>query len=161
MESIVLGPAPSTARRSKAWGDAATLLAETDGALARARLLAALSRSQRAARSAVATMRGELRRHFDYLTSVILVGSVVVLVIMVFVFPQFAELFEGFGADLPPMTQLLVNLSNFVVEYWPILVLVAIPITWICGYREAASGLVAIGENRRTLERTYLPASCR
>ncbi len=35
------------------------------------------------------------------------------------------------------------------------------PIAWLCGYDEAVPGMVAIGQNKTDLERSFLPASCR
>ena len=44
---------------------------------------------------------------------------VVTAVLMIFVIPQtFAALFKDFGADLPTMTVVVVDMSNFFVEYW-------------------------------------------
>src|SRR3990170_1740051 len=36
--------------------------------------------------------------------------------LLVFVIPQFESLFQGFGADLPAFTQMVINLSKFVQE---------------------------------------------
>jgi len=36
------------------------------------------------------------------------------------VVPVFADLFAGFGADLPALTQIVVNMSNFLQAYWHI-----------------------------------------
>jgi type IV pilus assembly protein PilC len=36
------------------------------------------------------------------------------MILLIFVIPQFEELFKGFGADLPAFTQMVVNLSRFV-----------------------------------------------
>jgi type IV pilus assembly protein PilC len=36
---------------------------------------------------------------------------------MIFVIPQFQELFRGFGADLPALTQFVINLSDFFVAH--------------------------------------------
>ncbi|NQV71124.1 MAG: type II secretion system F family protein [Pseudohongiella sp.] len=44
-------------------------------------------------------------------------------VITVFVIPVFASTFARLGADLPWQTVLLVDSSNFVINYWPILLL--------------------------------------
>ena len=43
---------------------------------------------------------------------------VVTSVLMIFVIPQFATLFSDFGAELPAMTTLVVNMSNFFVKWW-------------------------------------------
>lgn len=35
------------------------------------------------------------------------------------------------------------------------------PISWLCGYDTAVDGMQAVGENRTTLDRKFLPSSCR
>jgi len=37
---------------------------------------------------------------------------------MIFVIPQFSELFGSFGADLPALTQFLIDASDFFVAWW-------------------------------------------
>ena len=44
-------------------------------------------------------------------------------VITVFVIPVFSQVFERLGADLPWQTVVLVNTSDFVINYWPLLLL--------------------------------------
>ena len=41
------------------------------------------------------------------------------VVVNLFVIPAFARVFEGFGAELPFMTQILLGFSNFMVAWWP------------------------------------------
>jgi type IV pilus assembly protein PilC len=43
---------------------------------------------------------------------------VVTVILLVFVVPQFQELFDSFGADLPALTQFVINLSAFMQEWW-------------------------------------------
>jgi type IV pilus assembly protein PilC len=38
--------------------------------------------------------------------------------IMIKIVPQFKKIFDDFGSELPPMTQLLIDISNWVVNYW-------------------------------------------
>lgn len=47
---------------------------------------------------------------------------VAVGVINVFVIPAFAGVFEKFGADLPLMTKILIGSSNFMINYWWLLI---------------------------------------
>lgn len=35
------------------------------------------------------------------------------------------------------------------------------PISWLCGYSEPVPGMIAVGENKTTVDRKLLPASCR
>jgi MSHA biogenesis protein MshG len=49
--------------------------------------------------------------------------AVALAVITVFVIPVFSETFARLGADLPWQTSLLINISDFVVNYWPFMLL--------------------------------------
>lgn len=42
----------------------------------------------------------------------------VTAILLIFVVPQFEELFKGFGADLPAFTRLVIELSQFVQAWW-------------------------------------------
>ncbi len=63
-------------------------------------------------------LKSKIKAALFYPASVILVAVVVVTILMIFVIPQFSELFSGFGADLPALTQLLIVMSDFFVEWW-------------------------------------------
>ena len=45
---------------------------------------------------------------------------------MVVVVPKLTEMYKDFGAELPMVTQVLINFSNFLVKAWPIVILAAI-----------------------------------
>ena len=53
-----------------------------------------------------------------YPISVLVVAFVVVAVIMIFVIPQFKNVFSGFGADLPAPTLVVISISEIFVAYW-------------------------------------------
>jgi len=38
--------------------------------------------------------------------------------IMLKIVPQFKKIFDDFGSELPPMTQILIDISNWVANYW-------------------------------------------
>lgn len=52
------------------------------------------------------------------------VGAVVV--VNLFVIPSFAKVFAGFHAELPLMTRMLMGFSNFMVQFWPLLLLLGV-----------------------------------
>jgi type IV pilus assembly protein PilC len=56
-----------------------------------------------------------------YPISVIVVAFIVTAVIMIFVVPQFKEIFRNFGADLPGPTLVVMAISDFFVQYWYII----------------------------------------
>ena len=43
---------------------------------------------------------------------------IAIMVVNIFVIPSFSKVFEKFGADLPLATQILLNSSNFFLNYW-------------------------------------------
>jgi MSHA biogenesis protein MshG len=61
-----------------------------------------------------------------YPTFVIVVMAAALVIINIFVIPAFARIFASFKAELPLMTKVLLGFSGFMVEYWPVLVGVAI-----------------------------------
>ena len=61
-----------------------------------------------------------------YPVAIVLVAIVVVAVLMIFVIPVFAELYGSMGQALPAPTQICINISNFFVAYWWLMLLTAI-----------------------------------
>ena len=59
-----------------------------------------------------------------YPATVIVVAVVVTIILMVKVVPVFQDLFSSFGADLPAFTQMVVNMSKWMQEYWFIMIIV-------------------------------------
>jgi type IV pilus assembly protein PilC len=53
---------------------------------------------------------------------------------MIFVIPVFKDLFKSFGADLPMPTQIILNMSEFFVAYWWVMLGVALGIFFGFGY---------------------------
>ncbi len=56
----------------------------------------------------------------------LVVAVIAVVALVTFVVPAMEGLFEQFGGELPIMTKIMVGLSNFVTEYWYILLVVVI-----------------------------------
>lgn len=54
--------------------------------------------------------------------AIVLIGMVIVaMVMMIFVVPKVTQMYEDFGAELPLPTQILIGISNFMINYWYIL----------------------------------------
>ncbi len=66
-------------------------------------------------------IRGKIKKALFYPVSILVVAFVVTAVIMIFVIPQFKELFAGFGANLPAPTLVVMNISEIFVSYWYII----------------------------------------
>lgn len=59
-------------------------------------------------------LKKKIKKALTYPTAVLVVALVVTVILLIFVIPQFEDLFKGFGADLPAFTQMVINLSEFV-----------------------------------------------
>lgn len=58
-----------------------------------------------------------------YPTFVLVAMAAALAIITVFVIPVFSETFERLGANLPWQTMVLINTSDFIVRFWPLLLL--------------------------------------
>ena len=61
---------------------------------------------------------------------VLIFAALIVLVMLTFVFPKFAEMYEGMGAQLPWITQTCIDAGKFIAEYWMLLPIVGGAIYW-------------------------------
>jgi type IV pilus assembly protein PilC len=66
-------------------------------------------------------LKAKIKKALVYPISILVVAFIVTAILMIFVIPQFQSLFEGFGAELPALTQMVINLSIFFQEYWYII----------------------------------------
>ena len=66
----------------------------------------------------IESLKGKIRKALYYPAAVIAVAIVVSAILLIFVVPQFEQVFKTFGADLPAFTQMLVSASRFMVSYW-------------------------------------------
>jgi len=69
-------------------------------------------------------IKKKVKKALTYPAAVLVVAFVVTIILLVFVIPAFEELFQGFGADLPAFTRMIIDLSVFVREKGWILALV-------------------------------------
>jgi type IV pilus assembly protein PilC len=63
-------------------------------------------------------LKSKIKKAMFYPIAVIVVAFIVTTILLLFVIPQFQEMFNGFGADLPAMTLFVVALSKFFQNYW-------------------------------------------
>ncbi|BCO33064.1 type II secretion system protein F [Thiohalobacter sp. COW1] len=63
-------------------------------------------------------LKSKIKKALFYPTAVIVVAFIVTAILLIFVVPQFEELFAGFGADLPAFTRMVIDLSEFMQSYW-------------------------------------------
>jgi type IV pilus assembly protein PilC len=61
-------------------------------------------------------LKNKIKKAMTYPISVLVVAVVVSAILLIFVVPTFAEMFEGFGAELPAFTLFVVGLSDTLVD---------------------------------------------
>ena len=66
-------------------------------------------------------MRERVRTAMRYPMFVVIAMAVAISVINLFVIPAFAKVYAGFNAELPLMTRILIFFSNFMVQFWPLM----------------------------------------
>ena len=66
----------------------------------------------------IEAIKGKIKSALFYPAAVLVVAFLVTAILLIFVIPQFEDLFKGFGAELPAMTQFVVGMSHFMRDYW-------------------------------------------
>ena len=67
-------------------------------------------------------MRNRVKTALRYPTFVVIAMVIAISVINLFVIPAFAKVYEGFHTELPLMTRILINTSNFALHFWPLII---------------------------------------
>lgn len=74
----------------------------------------------------IENIKGKIKKAMFYPAAVLAVAVIVASILLIFVIPQFESVFKNFGADLPAFTQMLVNMSRFMVAYWWMVLLIVV-----------------------------------
>jgi len=64
------------------------------------------------------TLKNKIKKALYYPVFVLLIGIGVSALLLIKVVPEFEKMFAGFGAELPAFTQLVINMSRFMQEWW-------------------------------------------
>ena len=64
------------------------------------------------------SIKKKIKGAIKYPISVLVVAMIVSAILLVYVVPVFSDMFQGFGAVLPAFTQMLVEMSDFMIAYW-------------------------------------------
>ncbi|MCP3868216.1 MAG: type II secretion system F family protein [Gammaproteobacteria bacterium] len=64
------------------------------------------------------SLKGKIKKAMFYPVAVIIVAFLVTAIIMIFVIPQFQDLFSSFGSELPAFTQMVVAMSEWMQDWW-------------------------------------------
>lgn len=74
----------------------------------------------------IEALKGKIKKALFYPAMVMAVAILVSGILLVWVVPQFEDVFKSFGAELPAFTQLIVDASRFMVAWWWLVLLIAI-----------------------------------
>ncbi|HFF5943195.1 MULTISPECIES: type II secretion system F family protein [Stenotrophomonas] len=87
----------------------------------------------------IEALKGKIKKALFYPAMILVVAFLVSTILLVWVVPQFEEVFTSFGADLPAFTKMVVGLSRFMVSWWlPIvIVIVAVVVGTIMAYKRS------------------------
>ncbi len=69
-------------------------------------------------------VKGKVKSAMMYPIIVLFIAAIVTILLLLFVIPQFESLFQGFGADLPTLTRVIVEMSKWMQAYWWVFFLV-------------------------------------
>ncbi|MFL6712519.1 MAG: type II secretion system F family protein, partial [Sulfurifustis sp.] len=82
----------------------------------------------------IEAIKGKIKSALFYPTAVIVVAFIITAVLLVFVIPQFESLFQGFGADLPALTKMVISLSRTFTKYWYAIIFGIVGTVMFIGY---------------------------
>ncbi|HET8802355.1 MAG TPA: type II secretion system F family protein [Marinobacter sp.] len=68
-------------------------------------------------------LKKKVKKAMTYPIAVVVVAIIVTAILLVKVVPQFESLFQGFGAELPVFTQMVVHLSEWMQKWWFVVLL--------------------------------------
>ena len=74
----------------------------------------------------IEALKGKIKKALFYPAMVMAVALLASSILLVWVVPQFEDVFKGFGAELPAFMQMIVAASLFMVAYWWILLIVLV-----------------------------------
>ena len=81
-----------------------------------------------------AETRGKVFSALAYPVFVVVLAHLVVLIMLIFVFPAFKEMFDTAGAKLPLVTQICIDLGEFLKAKWYLIPVIAGTIAWSIYY---------------------------
>ena len=80
-------------------------------------------------------LKSKIKKAMFYPIAVLVVALIVTSILLIFVVPQFQDIFNGFGAELPAFTLFVIGISEFMQEYWWVIALIIAAFGY--GYKEA------------------------
>ncbi|MFT4925560.1 MAG: type IV pilus assembly protein PilC [Phenylobacterium sp.] len=86
-------------------------------------------------------LKSKIKKAMTYPIAVLAIAGIVTSILLIFVVPQFQEIFEGFGAELPAFTLFVVGLSETMQAYW-----------WMVVIAMGIGGYMFVQTHRRSLK---------
>lgn len=80
-------------------------------------------------------LKSKIKKAMFYPIAVLVVALIVTSILLIFVVPQFQDIFNGFGAELPAFTLFVISISEFMQEYWWMMLIAIIAAGY--AYKEA------------------------
>ncbi|MEI8605611.1 type II secretion system F family protein [Pseudoalteromonas sp. B160] len=80
-------------------------------------------------------LKSKIKKAMFYPIAVLVVALIVTSILLIFVVPQFQDIFAGFGAELPAFTLMVIGISEFMQEYWWMMFIALVGFGW--AYKEA------------------------
>ncbi len=92
-----------------------------------------------------AKLRSSIKSALMYPIIVVILMVVVVIIMMLFVIPQLSVLYENLNIPLPLPTQIIVNMSKFIIVFWPLVIfLIVVAISLYRRFAKSPSGKLFI-----------------
>lgn len=97
------------------------------------------------------SLKAKIKKALTYPIAVVIVAILVTAILLLFVVPVFEELFQDFGADLPLFTRIVIDLSDWLQDFWWVVLAVHAIIVIIVRFFHRHSP-----NFRHTLDKIYL-----
>lgn len=95
-------------------------------------------------------LRGKIVGALWYPAIIIAVSFLVIAGIMIFVIPSFVDMFSDMGQELPALTQMVINASDFFVAYWYAIIGVLVGVPFLVKYYYGTP------DGRKTLDEIFI-----
>ncbi len=80
------------------------------------------------------SMKKKIKKALTYPIAVVVVAFIVTAILLIFVVPVFEDLFKSFGADLPAFTRMVIDMSEWMQNYWWIVIGIVVGAVYTFGY---------------------------
>ncbi|HTA64294.1 MAG TPA: type II secretion system F family protein [Xanthomonadaceae bacterium] len=75
-------------------------------------------------------LRARVVNALIYPAILVAIVSFAILFLLMYVVPQFQQMYEGFGAQLPMITQVVLGLGNALREFWWLMIVAVVALLW-------------------------------